>query len=194
MKSLVVAGELAPFSICRSPRSVSAVRAKADMTLRQQNFGLDRYAATQLPWHFKGGFAVRPVTQETRHFQNQTRTPKAKYGRYPPSLWERVVILNRFRNMAVVGRKSAMGLGCVKNAEIEFANGNFVSTSINLKNKSAGDGPPTNAPQFALPRRVGRSPDSHKIDRAKGGASSVIGLKGNPRIRKRFDDPLRTWG
>jgi hypothetical protein len=135
-----VAAELAPFSICRSPRSVSAVRAKADMTLRQQNFGLDRYAATQRPWHFKGGFAVRPVTQETRHFQNQTRTPKAKYGRYPPSLWERVVILNRFRNMAVVGRKSAMGLGCVKNAEIEFANGNFVSTSINLKNKSAGDG------------------------------------------------------
>jgi hypothetical protein len=27
-----------------------------------------------------------------------------------------------------------------ENAEIEFANGNFVSTSINLKNKSAGDG------------------------------------------------------
>jgi hypothetical protein len=26
-----------------------------------------------------------------------------------------------------------------ENAEIEFANGNFVSTSINLKNKSAGD-------------------------------------------------------
>jgi hypothetical protein len=27
-----------------------------------------------------------------------------------------------------------------ENAEIEFANGNFVSTSINLKNKSASDG------------------------------------------------------
>jgi hypothetical protein len=27
-----------------------------------------------------------------------------------------------------------------ENSEIEFANGNFVSTSINLKNKSAGDG------------------------------------------------------
>src|ERR1700694_2006065 len=27
-----------------------------------------------------------------------------------------------------------------ENAEIEFANRNFVSTSINLKNKSAGDG------------------------------------------------------
>jgi hypothetical protein len=27
-----------------------------------------------------------------------------------------------------------------ENAEIEFANENFVSTSINLKNKSAGDG------------------------------------------------------
>src|ERR1700682_4539798 len=27
-----------------------------------------------------------------------------------------------------------------ENDEIEFANGNFVSTSINLKNKSAGDG------------------------------------------------------
>jgi len=27
-----------------------------------------------------------------------------------------------------------------ENAEIEFVNGNFVSTSINLKNKSAGDG------------------------------------------------------
>ena len=27
-----------------------------------------------------------------------------------------------------------------ENAEIEFANGNFVSTSFDLKNKSAGDG------------------------------------------------------
>ena len=27
-----------------------------------------------------------------------------------------------------------------ENSEIEFANGNFVSTSINLKNKSAGEG------------------------------------------------------
>jgi hypothetical protein len=27
-----------------------------------------------------------------------------------------------------------------ENSEIEFTNGNFVSTSINLKNKSAGDG------------------------------------------------------
>jgi hypothetical protein len=27
-----------------------------------------------------------------------------------------------------------------ENSEIEFANGNFVSTSINLKSKSAGDG------------------------------------------------------
>src|SRR5467141_335804 len=27
-----------------------------------------------------------------------------------------------------------------ENSEIEFANGNFVSTSFNLKNKSAGDG------------------------------------------------------
>jgi len=27
-----------------------------------------------------------------------------------------------------------------ENSEIEFANGNFVSSSINLKNKSAGDG------------------------------------------------------
>jgi hypothetical protein len=27
-----------------------------------------------------------------------------------------------------------------ENSEIEFANGSFVSTSIDLKNKSAGDG------------------------------------------------------
>jgi hypothetical protein len=27
-----------------------------------------------------------------------------------------------------------------ENAEVEFANGNFLSTSINLKNRSAGDG------------------------------------------------------
>jgi hypothetical protein len=31
-------------------------------------------------------------------------------------------------------------LGCVKNPKLKFANGNFVSTSIDLKNKSAGDG------------------------------------------------------
>src|SRR6202790_695368 len=34
----------------------------------------------------------------------------------------------------------AFGSWLRENAEIEFANGNFVSTSINLKNKSAGDG------------------------------------------------------
>ena len=37
-------------------------------------------------------------------------------------------------------RKSALGLGCATNSEIEFASGKFDSTSINLKNKSAGDG------------------------------------------------------
>jgi hypothetical protein len=35
---------------------------------------------------------------------------------------------------------SETGLGCVKTPELNFANGDFVSTSINLKNKSAGDG------------------------------------------------------
>jgi hypothetical protein len=35
---------------------------------------------------------------------------------------------------------SAMGSWLRENARTEFANGNFVSTSINLKNKSAGDG------------------------------------------------------
>jgi hypothetical protein len=35
---------------------------------------------------------------------------------------------------------SALGSWLRENAGIEFANGNFVSTSINLKNKSAGDG------------------------------------------------------
>src|SRR5258708_396920 len=34
----------------------------------------------------------------------------------------------------------AYGSWLRENSEIEFANGNFVSTSINLKNKSAGDG------------------------------------------------------
>jgi hypothetical protein len=34
----------------------------------------------------------------------------------------------------------AFGSWLRENSEIEFANGNFVSTSINLKNKSAGDG------------------------------------------------------
>ncbi|MFY9955486.1 hypothetical protein, partial [Bradyrhizobium sp.] len=36
--------------------------------------------------------------------------------------------------------KVAHGSWPRENAEIEFANGNFVSTSVNLKNKSAGDG------------------------------------------------------
>src|SRR5258706_14957244 len=34
----------------------------------------------------------------------------------------------------------AFGSWLRENSEIEFANRNFVSTSINLKNKSAGDG------------------------------------------------------
>jgi hypothetical protein len=50
--------------------------------------------------------------------------------------------------MSVVDRTSsspkeidvAYGSWLRENAEIEFANGNFVSTSINLKNRSAGDG------------------------------------------------------
>jgi hypothetical protein len=40
--------------------------------------------------------------------------------------------------MLKLGAMSAQELR--ENSEIEFANGNFVSTSINLKNKSAGDG------------------------------------------------------
>src|SRR5258707_2803933 len=46
-----------------------------------------------------------------------------------------------------------------ENAEIEFANGNFVSTSINLKNKSAGDG--CRARFHAA--RVKSCPDSPKV-------------------------------
>jgi hypothetical protein len=38
-----------------------------------------------------------------------------------------------------VGRDVRCGSWLRENAEIEFANGNFVSASINLKNKSAGD-------------------------------------------------------
>jgi hypothetical protein len=38
------------------------------------------------------------------------------------------------------GQMSEMGSWLRENAEIEFANGNFVSTSIDLKNKCAGDG------------------------------------------------------
>src|SRR6266403_4509269 len=37
-------------------------------------------------------------------------------------------------------RDVAYGSWLRENSEIEYANGNFVSTSINLKNKSAGDG------------------------------------------------------
>src|SRR5258707_15027561 len=39
-----------------------------------------------------------------------------------------------------------------ENAEIEFANGNFVSTSINLKNKSAGDGCRDKTIEKTIPR------------------------------------------
>jgi len=38
------------------------------------------------------------------------------------------------------GDKVRHGSWLRENAEIEFANGNFVSTSFDLKNKSAGDG------------------------------------------------------
>src|SRR3982075_588249 len=38
------------------------------------------------------------------------------------------------------GSNVRVGSWLRENAGIEFANGNFVSTSINLKNKSAGDG------------------------------------------------------
>jgi hypothetical protein len=38
------------------------------------------------------------------------------------------------------GAEVRSGSWLCENSEIEFANGNFVSTSINLKNKSAGDG------------------------------------------------------
>src|ERR1700682_1844592 len=37
-------------------------------------------------------------------------------------------------------REVRIGSWLRENVEIEFANGNFVSTSINLKNKSAGEG------------------------------------------------------
>jgi hypothetical protein len=42
----------------------------------------------------------------------------------------------------ILGLGLIVGLGSWlrENSEIEFANGNFASTSINLENKSAGDG------------------------------------------------------
>jgi hypothetical protein len=43
-------------------------------------------------------------------------------------------------NVLVSGWNICSGSWLRENSEIEFANGNFVSTSINLKNKSAGDG------------------------------------------------------
>src|SRR5258706_9090012 len=49
---------------------------------------------------------------------------------------------NSARNPSLNGIPRGVRLGSWlrENSEIEFANGNFVSTSINLKNKSAGDG------------------------------------------------------
>jgi len=51
-------------------------------------------------------------------------------------------LYDRSWRKADIGQKCRVRKGSWlrENAEIEFANGNFVSTSINLKNKSAGDG------------------------------------------------------
>jgi hypothetical protein len=48
------------------------------------------------------------------------------------------LLLPRRSNPQLVNVRSGSWLR--ENVEIEFANGNFVSTSINLKNKSAGEG------------------------------------------------------
>src|SRR5882762_3015060 len=44
------------------------------------------------------------------------------------------------RGMAATGRDVRCGSWLRENSEIEFANGSFVSASIDLKNKTAGDG------------------------------------------------------
>jgi hypothetical protein len=46
----------------------------------------------------------------------------------------------RGRHWAVITPDVRYGSWLRENSEIEFANGNFVSTSIHLKNKNTGDG------------------------------------------------------
>jgi hypothetical protein len=66
----------------------------------------------------------------------RVRLPKSPfYVQFPPQKYPITSVCR-----PATGSMSALGSWLRENAEIEFANGNFVSTSINLKNKSAGDG------------------------------------------------------
>lgn len=51
-----------------------------------------------------------------------------------------------------------------ENSEIGFANGNFVSTSINLKNKSAGDG----CRDKTIEKTILRAFRAHTFSRSQG--------------------------
>jgi hypothetical protein len=59
------------------------------------------------------------------------------------------VLLRRETN-----RDVRVGSWLRENSEIEFSNGNFLSTSINLKNKSAGDGCRDKAIEKTIPRTL----------------------------------------
>jgi hypothetical protein len=66
----------------------------------------------------------------------RARLPKSPfYVQFPPQKYPITSVCR-----PATGSMSALGSWLRENSEIEFANGNFVSTSINLKNESAGDG------------------------------------------------------
>jgi len=66
----------------------------------------------------------------------------------------------------------AYGSWLRENAEIEFANGNFVSTSINLKNKSAGDG----CRDKTIEKTILRAFRARTFSRSQGPKTDVNGM------------------
>src|SRR5712671_1180569 len=90
---------------------------------------------------------------ENRQYHQPNRSGHASLLRYrPPTAGHNPTLSAAFPVLTLSYRKceredrpwhgADVGLGSrlCENSEIEFANRNFVSTSINLKNKSAGDG------------------------------------------------------
>src|ERR1700704_2861613 len=83
---------------------------------------------------------------------------------------------------------SALGRSWLReNDEIEFANGNFVSTSINLKNKSAGDG----CRDKAIEKTILRAFRARTFSRSQGQTRTFWNLRIKSALPRKADIATR---
>jgi hypothetical protein len=95
------------------------------------------------------------------------------------------VIGGRSHEISLVVADVRFGTWLRENSEIEFANGNFVSTSINLKDKSAGDG----CRDKTIEKTILRTFRARTFSRSQGSIAGIVRWRGHVRLPSMADIP-----